>query len=419
MFNSMTRKMSTKAAKLLSQALATLDERISAIPQTNKFSDTWGWQGLPLDVTDLACIARVIGERIDAVDWSASEDAEAIFKDLASKVDWVTANVVPNLWAGPQAADLLVSFLSSVEFQIASISSPDLLRSALALPASLKKYVAAANLRLQEASKSIDGIGEKVSAINAAYDAAEKLPITQADLASALAEVNKAARDAERLNGKSAATSEEIDQIKVKLQTAEKEAQATLEKVRAAYRAATSQGLAQAFSDKSASLNQSMLVWVLVLLGALFAAGILSHQRFPEVLAVVTGKPDWGVVLLNLILGALSIAPAVWVAWIATKQIGQRFRLAEDYAYKAALSTAYEGYRAEASKLDPLFEAQLFATALGRLDELPLRLVERDVHGSPWHELVTSPEFKGAVEAFPDLKEKIVAIFRREKTAEK
>lgn len=407
--------MPTTAAQLLSASLATMDERISAHSQVTKFSDQWGWQGLPLDKTDLAYMARVVAERLDATDWSASEDAESLFKDLAAKADWVNANLVPNLWSGPQAAELVVSFLNSVDFQISSITSPDQVRSALGLPATLKKYVAAANLRLQEASKSIDGIDKKVAAINSAYDAAEKLPATQADLLAALAEVDKAARDAERLNGKSAATSGEVDQLKGKLQEAEKEAQATLEKVRAAYRAATSQGLAQAFSDKSASLNQSMLVWVLVLLGSLLAAGILAHQRFPEILAAVTGQPDWGVVLLNIVLGALSIAPAVWVAWIATKQIGQRFRLAEDYAYKAALSTAYEGYRAEASKLDPLFEAQLFATALGRLDELPLRLVERDVHGSPWHELVSSPEFKDAVDSFPSLKEKIAAVFRREK----
>jgi len=392
-----------------------MDERISAHTQTTKFSDQWGWQGLPLDKTDLAYTARVIAERLEAIDWSTSADAESLLKDLTAKAEWVNTNLVPNLWAGPQAADLLASFLSNVDFQISTVTSPDQIRSSLGYPASLKKYVTAANLRLQEADKSIDGIEKKVAAINSAYDAAEKLPATQADLVAALAEVDKAAREAERLNGKSAATSDDVDQLKGKLQVAEKEAQATLEKVRAAYRAATSQGLAQAFSDKSASLNQSLLIWVLVLLGALLAAGLLAHQRFPEILAAVTGKPDWGVVLLNLVLGVLSIAPAVWVAWIATKQIGQRFRLAEDYAYKAALSTAYEGYRAEASKLDPLFEAQLFAIALGRLDELPLRLVERDVHGSPWHELVNSTEFKDAVEAFPSLKEKIAAVFRRER----
>jgi hypothetical protein len=407
--------MPTTAAELLAKHLSTLEERIGALPQATKFSDTWGWQGLPLDKTDLGYMARVVQERLDSVDWTGNADAETAFGDLAAKTEWVSQNVVPNLWSGPQAADTLLGFLTGVDMQVSSFVSPQQIRSSLSLPATLKKYVSAANARLEAATKTIDGIEAKVSAINAAYDSAERLPATQADLADALAKVDKAAVDAERLNAKSSSTSAAVDALRSKLDAADKEAQATLEKVRQAYRAATSQGLAQAFSDKSRELNRSMLTWVLILLGALLAAGLLAHQRFPEILAAVTGTPDWGVVLINLTLGALSVAPAVWVAWVATKQIGQRFRLAEDYAYKAALSTAYEGYRAEASKLDPLFEAQLFATALGRLDELPLRLVEKDVHGSPWHELVSSPEFKDAVDKFPSLKARIAAIFRREK----
>jgi len=407
--------MPTTAAELLAKNLATMEERISALSQATKFSDNWSWQGLPLDKTDLGYMARVIQERIQAVDWKGNDDAESAFSDLAAKVEWVNQNLIPNLWSGPQASDMLLGFLSSLDMRVSSFVTPDQIRSALSLPASLKKYVSAANLRLEAATKSIDGIEAKVNAINSAYDAAERLPATQADLAEAMAKVDRAATEAERLNVKSSTTSTAVDELKAKLEATDREAQSTLEKVRQAYRAATSQGLAQAFSDKSRELNRSMLIWVLILLGALVVAGLLAQQRFPEILAAVTGKPDWGVVLLNLVLGALSVAPAVWVAWVATKQIGQRFRLAEDYAYKAALSTAYEGYRSEASKLDPLFGAQLFATALGRLDELPLRLVERDAHGSPWHELVSSQEFKEAVEKFPSLKTRIAAIFRRER----
>lgn len=63
----------------------------------------------------------------------------------------------------------------------------------------------------------------------------------------------------------------------------------------------------------------------------------------------------------------------MWFAWLATKQIGQRFHLAEDYAFKASVAKAYEGYRKEAARIDPEFEARLFGSALTRLDEAPLR----------------------------------------------
>ena len=46
-------------------------------------------------------------------------------------------------------------------------------------------------------------------------------------------------------------------------------------------------------------------------------------------------------------------------------------------------------------------EARLLASALARLDELPLRLVETDSHGSPWHELASSDLIKEAMRAVP------------------
>ena len=93
-------------------------------------------------------------------------------------------------------------------------------------------------------------------------------------------------------------------------------------------------------------------------------------------------------VFVNLVLAVLSIAAPVWFAWIATKQIGHRFRLSEDYAFKASVARAYEGYRREAAKLDEDFAKRLFASALDRLEEPPLRFVEQETHGSPWHELL-------------------------------
>lgn len=113
---------------------------------------------------------------------------------------------------------------------------------------------------------------------------------------------------------------------------------------------------------------------------------------------------------MHIVLSVLSIGSPLWFSWLATKQIGQRFRLAEDYAFKASVAKAYEGYRREAAKIDEAFAARLFASALTRLEEAPLRLVENDTHGSPWHELISSPAFQKAMETVPDLRDKFIEI---------
>jgi hypothetical protein len=213
-------------------------------------------------------------------------------------------------------------------------------------------------------------------------------------------------------------SNDSVTNIKKSLDQAAINADAVLDKVNAAYRAATSQGLAQSFAKRSTELSSSMLLWVLVLVAALCVSGFLASNRFPEILTAIGGKPEWAVVFVHALLGAFSLAPSVWLAWVATKQIGQRFRLAEDYSYKAALSTAYEGYRNEAAKLDPLFEAQLFATAIGRLDELPLRLIEKEVHGSPLNEFLKSSRVKEDLKFVPGYKDKLIAILNHKNVSD-
>lgn len=55
----------------------------------------------------------------------------------------------------------------------------------------------------------------------------------------------------------------------------------------------------------------------------------------------------------------------------------------------------------------------MFSTALVRLEEAPLRLVEGTTHGSPWHEFMTSPVFKEAMAAVPNFKDTLVEIFKK------
>lgn len=113
---------------------------------------------------------------------------------------------------------------------------------------------------------------------------------------------------------------------------------------------------------------------------------------------------------MQIALSLLSVGAPLWFAWLATKQIGQRFKLAEDYGFKASVAKAYEGYRKEAARIDEAFEARLFASALTRLEEAPLRLVGNTEHGSPWHELISSDAFQEALKFIPGFRDKFIEV---------
>ena len=156
-----------------------------------------------------------------------------------------------------------------------------------------------------------------------------------------------------------------------------------------------------------------MWAWVVGLVAALGIGSYIGAHRL-EVLSVAlqAPNPNWGGIAIHAILSLLSVGAPLWFAWLATKQIGQRFRLAEDYAFKASVAKAYEGYRKEAARIDPAFEHRLFDSALTRLDEAPLRLVESSTHGSPWHELANSEAARRAFSAMPELQEKVTDLLR-------
>ena len=87
------------------------------------------------------------------------------------------------------------------------------------------------------------------------------------------------------------------------------------------------------------------------LLTSLITGGIIGYYRF-EALAksLENTNPQGVVVWMNIVLSLISLAVPIWLAWLATKQINQRFRLSEDYAFKAPVAKAYEGYRRDAAR---------------------------------------------------------------------
>lgn len=68
--------------------------------------------------------------------------------------------------------------------------------------------------------------------------------------------------------------------------------------------------------------------------------------------------------------------------------------------------------RKEAVRIDPAFEKRLFASALTRLEEAPLRLVESETHGSPWHELLNSAALKAALRSGPEFRQEFLDLIK-------
>ncbi|MBA5203516.1 hypothetical protein H2Y57_07435 [Pectobacterium aroidearum] len=399
--------------EILSELKSELENIISEINTTvlsteplNIAHDDWSVPGITKN--ELINKAQEIIILIDSVSGDFFEDSNDILTNYKSSLEFLTENTIPNMWGN------------------ASKSVPSYLITLDGLKKELKKYfnrnhsadlqkavrqIRALEARLKEVEPKSASLSSMVERIEHAFNTAEQLPADMELLNEAREKIKNIIEKSDSNAERVASVKEDSGIILSELKIMKKSAEEILHRCETAYAASTSVGLAAAFSERSSALNKSMWFWIIGLIIALITAAIFGSYNVQSLL-VASGQPQpsASVITTRLFLSALSICGPVWFAWLATKQIGQRFRLSEDYAFKASISRAYEGFRSEASRIDKNLESKLLASALSRLDELPLRLVETETHGSPYHELLTSDVIKKALKVVPGFSDRIKSI---------
>jgi hypothetical protein len=378
-----------------------------------------GWNIIPLSREDLVNRARTLAERIKALaDEQINAELKRKLTNLPGQIAWFQANTLPQLGSGnlPQVVNNFEALIANVEQTLPQVQAPsweEVANSDL-IPRELAKRIRSLEAALARLAPKTGDLEAKIQRINEAHAVAADLPTDLQSLEEARDEIAVFAEQAkEAISSVKQAESDAHASQKV---VADQEATAKqlIANIDSAYSAATTAGLAASFLERAGQLSRSTWYWVALLLAALGVGGWLGSARLAALQTMINDKhvdPHW--VWLNAAMSILSIAAPVWFAWLATRQIGQRFRLSEDYAFKASVARAYEGYRKEAARVDPQLEARLFASALDRLDEPPLRFLSVEEHGSPYEALLASTGFQKALEKFPNLRETAIAIVDR------
>lgn len=403
--------MDPQVAPLYNELKLLVNDLRSQVPAGSVMSlahGNWSFPGLSVDdiitqVTDLlAVLDRGVG---------GFQGAPDLVQSYAQRITFIRGNTVSQIWGNAQIAISAILMTLEAIKRVANppVESVDSVRVAEDLRSAARQLrgIRARLQTLEHGSESMDVVFQE---INAAHAAALQLPEDLESLNDVRSELSRLKTEAEKDRVAVLSAKNSAEEAQVKLSAAAADADESLKKAHHAYSVATSQGLAAAFTDRSVRLSWSMWAWVFGLacslgIGSYLGKGQLMH------LSELLKTPDASnsVIVLNFLLSVLSVGAPIWFAWLSTKQIGQRFRLAEDYAFKASISKAYEGYRREASRIDPNLETQLLRSALTRLDEQPLRLVETANHGSPWQDLLSSDVMKEAVKTVPNLNAQIMA----------
>lgn len=403
---------------LLSTAADSLDTLSAAIlgtaPAASTYSDLWGgWNVPPITSAELAAGPSRLALQIRMLnEKTLPEDSIALLSQIPARVQWMVGNTIPNIPGG--SAHMGVAVINDFCLVIQGVlpAPPPAAASVdwkaaetqKLLPKDLLRRLRAIESSLKQIEPRTAKVADDVRFVQEARRAAEELPTTLEDLSEkneAIQSIHSEAK--ESLTIIESLLAESVQSL-AGLNKDKDEAASILSKVNEAYRAATTQGLAAAFSSKAKNLHLTLIFWIIALAVSLSAGAYIAHLRFVGMDILLANKDiPTDRLWIQAVLAVLGIGGPIWFAWIATKQIGQRFRMAEDYAYKATVAKAYEGYRLEAMNVDSALAGRLFETAIQRLEEAPLRLVEKGAHGSPMDELLDSAVFRRAAEKVPEL----------------
>jgi hypothetical protein len=369
---------------------------INTVPHEATFQEAYGWNCLPITKHELASISANLASRIRELSpTQVDTELETKLSLVPTRLQMIQNQTFPQLPNANSAAALPV--IMGVTDWISAFTSPYLpplvdwqdVDDQKLMPRALLRRLRSVDAQISAAETKAGNVGEAIRVIIDAHSAAEALPTDLASLSEA--------RETVEATGKSVAAAESACVKSAQLAEGcfnrigvlEQEAQKLVENCEDAFSAATTKGLGEAFATRADRLSKSMWVWVGGLLTALGFGGWLSHERVQKLQELASApSPDVGALWVNITLAVLSVGAPAWFAWISTKQIGQRFRLSEDYAFKASVAKAYAGYSREAARVDPAFAARLFGSALNRIDEAPLRFVEMENHGSPFQEFI-------------------------------
>lgn len=404
------------------KALAELCDSLEdlAITITNSWGETrtlkelHGWHHPPLTKEELAELPQSIAARLEELNIDEiDKKIEEKILSFPQKAEQLKRDTILYIFNGnaPQALPAYLATMNWLSLTLEPLFSWETLKDTKAMPHQMAKRLRTLKAEIDQLTPDKDELLNHIKSISEATQAAESLPTDLQALEEARSKVQKISDDAIRLHTVIEQRESETLSHEEKIKKRSIEADKIVSQCEDAYRITTTKGLAAGFDSRASKLGQSMWVWVIGLVISLGIGAYMGSQRLTS-LSGLLSNPEIrsDILLVQILLSIFSVGAPLWFAWVSTKQISQRFRLAEDYAFKASVAKAYEGYRKEAARIDESFEARLFGSALSRLEEAPLRLVEGEHHGTPFSELVNSPAFQKALNVVPELRDKFLDL---------
>jgi hypothetical protein len=297
------------------------------------------------DATAIATNKQRSDEVVAAIT-SAKGNLEADMKAVDSRrkeTDQYAVIVEQHLASVTKAAEAGASRLKDIEAsQATSETEAGAAKSASTLAGQAASRADSANERTQKSATNAEALVTEISGQH--ETTTEVVSDTKALLADARASESSLKAVLEHL-----ADSDQISTTHEKrVEALTGELQGLIQRVEGLLPGATSAGLASSFNKQRSRFTVPQKQWLWMFVVCIGLLVVLAVPSFLSAIGVLRSTDQtWAAAWRNLILRLPIVAPVVWLAIYAGRNYMMSLRMEEDYAYKEAISTAFEGYKRE------------------------------------------------------------------------
>ena len=208
---------------------------------------------------------------------------------------------------------------------------------------------ASADSEQKRAEKSSTGAAESAAAISDEHKATS-------DIVAQTQALLKQAQDAEENLKKVLEHLAKSDEIATghekRIEGLNAELQDLIKRVEGLLPGATSAGLASSFNKQKSRFTDPQKQWLRTFVASILGLVVVALPSFFAAIGLTHPvDQSWNAAWRNLVLRLPIVAPIVWLAIYAGRNYMMSLRMEEDYAYKEAISTAFEGYKREMEQI--------------------------------------------------------------------
>lgn len=265
------------------------------------------------------------------------ETDQKLIGDRRKQVDTAAEQIVKAAETGVAKLSSIEGALSSSETSLASIKTA--LDSATEANSGADSARKQAESRAAEAESQTKSVTERLQLAKTDSDAIQAL----------LSQAKKLESDLKLVTDHLEKSAQIATDYEAKLSDLIGSSQALSARIESLLPGATSSGLASSFSQQKGRFQPQQTRWLRIFITCMT---LLFIAAFPSFLAAFgisfwghPPDPTWAGTLRSLTLRLPLLAPLVWLGIYAGRNYMLSLRLEEDYAYKEAISTAFEGYK--------------------------------------------------------------------------